>query len=157
MRLLIDRGLIIISSRYIIYDEQWNIKYYVCDDIHAFASRTYLLNASQNEVAMIQRKNTLFSSYFRIVTDSEQILKVRKKSGLFDSEEYGIDYSDWRLEGDLFLWEYCVYSGDRVVMCVWRRPDAFVIDIDNPADEKAAIALLVAMYALERSESLIVS
>lgn len=157
MRLLLDRCFVALSDRYVIFDEQWNVRYYVYPEMFSFVDKLRVFNANRYEVASISQSfMSCTQPKYRMIVDGERIGTVKKKFSFLNTK-YGIEYNDWRLEGDPFMWDYCVYSGDRVAVRVSRTPEAFVIDIDNPAEEKAGILVVIATTKIERRESICVS
>ena len=62
-----------------------------------------------------------------------------------------MDYHGWTCEGDLFGWDYQVMLGQRRVLSISKQllhwGDTYVLDVADPADEIAALLLVLAIDA----------
>ena len=99
---------------------------------------------------MIREKLLTLLPVFEIDIDGVNMGRVEKRFSLF-RPKYDVDFKDWRVEGNFLGWDYDVYSGCSSVVHISKEPlhwgDTYVINIQNPADELAAMMLVIAIDA----------
>lgn len=150
MRLLIKQRVFSWTDTYDVYDENGGVKYFVKAEFLSLGHRLHVYDASGREVGLIKEKLWTFLPVFEIDVDGVTRGKIEKQFTLF-KPKYEIDFNGWRAEGDFMGWEYDVYDGCSVAVHItkelFRWGDTYVIDFGNPADERMALLLVIAIDA----------
>lgn len=110
----------------------------------------HVYDNNNREIGMIREKLLTLLPVFEIDIDGVNMGRVEKRFSLF-RPKYDVDFKDWRVEGNFLGWDYDVYSGCSSVVHISKEPlhwgDTYVINIQNPADELAAMMLVIAIDA----------
>ncbi|MCI8453696.1 MAG: hypothetical protein HFE84_03660 [Lachnospiraceae bacterium] len=150
MKLLIKQRVFSWTDTYDVYDENGNVKYFVKAEFLSLGHRLHVYDASGREVGLIKEKLLTFLPVFEIEMDGVTRGKIEKRFTLFNPK-YEIDLNGWRAEGDFMGWEYDVYDGCSVAVHItkelFRWGDTYVIDFGNPADERMALLMVIAIDA----------
>lgn len=150
MRLLIKQRVFSWTDSYDIYDESGNVRYFVKAELFTLGHRLYVYDGNRNETGLIKQKLLTFLPAFEIEIGGVTKGRIQKQFTMF-RPKYEIDFNGWRVEGDLFGWNYQVYSGSRSIIHITKEllrwGDTYVIDIANPADELMGIMLVIAIDA----------
>ena len=116
----------------------------------ALGHQLHVYDNNNREIGMIREKLLTLLPVFEIDIDGVNMGRVEKRFSLF-RPKYDVDFKDWRVEGNFLGWDYDVYSGCSSVVHISKEPlhwgDTYVINIQNPADELAAMMLVIAIDA----------
>ena len=155
MKLLIRQRVFSWTDSFDIYDENGNAKYFVKAEFLALGHQLHVYDSNDREIGMIREKLLTLLPVFEIDINGVSVGRVEKRFSLF-RPKYDVDFKDWRVEGDFLGWDYDVYSGCCSVVHISKEPlhwgDTYVIDIQNPADELAAMMLVIAIDAANCTE-----
>ena len=155
MKLLIRQRVFSWTDSFDIYDENGNAKYFVKAEFLALGHQLHVYDSNDREIGMIRQKLMTLLPVFEIDINGVNVGRVEKRFSLF-RPKYDVDFKDWRVEGDFLGWDYDVYSGCCSVVHISKEPlhwgDTYVIDIQNPADELAAMMLVIAIDAANCTE-----
>ena len=155
MKLLIRQRVFSWTDSFDIYDENGNAKYFVKAEFLALGHQLHVYDSNDREIGMIRQKLMTLLPVFEIDINGVNVGRVEKRFSLF-RPKYDVDFKDWRVEGDFLGWDYDVYSGCCSAVHISKEPlhwgDTYVIDIQNPADELAAMMLVIAIDAANCTE-----
>ena len=106
---------------------------------------------TENEVATVQQKLFSWFPTYEVYLGDNYAGCVRKEFSFF-TPRFTIDYMGWDVEGDWFEWDYSIYdpSGNcKAVISkeLFRWTDTYSIDVRDPDDALAALALVIAIDA----------
>lgn len=150
MKLLIKQRVFSWTDSFDIYDEDGNAKYFVKAEFLALGHQLHVYDSNNREIGMIREKLLTLLPVFEIDIDGVNMGRVEKRFSLF-RPKYDVDFKDWRVEGNFLGWDYDVYSGCNSLVHISKEPlhwgDTYVINIQNPADELAAMMLVIAIDA----------
>ena len=156
MKLLIKQRIFSWRDSYDVYDESGEAKYTVKSEPFSFGHQLHVYDRNQKEVGVIHQKLLAFLPAFEIEVDGRSRGTIQKQFTFF-KPRYEIDYNGWRVEGDVFGWDYDVYSGCSVVVHISKElfhwGDTYVIDFRNPADELDGLLLVLAIDAANCSQN----
>ena len=86
----------------------------------------------------------------------EKVLKILKKEFTFFKPKFHIDFCGWRVDGDIFGWDYSVYSGAEQIMYVSKEllhlTDTYVIDVYDDSNALAGLLIALAIDAEKCSD-----
>ena len=110
-----------------------------------------IFDANENEVATVQQKLFSWFPTYEVYLGDNYAGCVRKEFSFF-TPRFTIDYMGWDVEGDYFEWDYSIYdpSGNcKAVISkeLFRWTDTYSIDVRDPDDALAALALVIAIDA----------
>lgn len=156
MKLLIKQRLFTWRDSYDVYDESGTAKYTVKSELFSMGHQLHVYDRNQKEIGVIHQKLLAFLPAFEIEVNGICKGTIQKQFSLF-KPRYEIDYNGWRVEGDVFGWDYDVYSGASVVVHISKEllhwGDTYVIDFGNPADELDGLLLVLAIDAANCSQN----
>lgn len=150
MRLLIKQRVFSWRDAYDVYDEQQQRKYIVKSEAFSFGHQIHIYDLANREVGAVKQELLTWLPKFRIEIGGREVGTVEKEFTFF-YPKYTINYKGWVCEGDFLAWDYDVTCGGRSVAQIhkelFRWGDTYVIEINNPADEIAALTLCIAIDA----------
>ena len=154
MQLRIRQRIFSWTDSYDVYDEDGYAKYEVRGALFSLGHQihVYRKNADEAnaEAGYIRQKLFALMPTFEIVKDGYVCGTIRKKFTLF-SENYEVDYRGWQVEGDFLGWDYRVRENGKIVATIAKElfnwSDTYVLNYYNPADEAAALLLVLAIDA----------
>lgn len=156
MKLLIKQRLFTWRDSYDVYDESGAARYTVKSELFSMGHQLHVYDRNQKEIGVIHQRLLAFLPAFEIEVDGICKGTIQKQFSLF-KPRYEIDYNGWRVEGDIFGWDYDVYSGASVVVHISKEllhwGDTYVIDFGNPADELDGLLLVLAIDAANCSQN----
>lgn len=135
---------------YDIFDENNNVVYTVKGQL-AFGHRLNVYDLSGTHIATLQQKILAFLPKFEIYIN-DSLLGTISREFTFFKPKYNIDFLGWRIEGNLFEWEYSVFnsSGESIATVskeLFNWTDTYSININNPDDTLPALMLVLAIDA----------
>ena len=151
MQLRIKQRVFAWSDTYDVYDESGEARYYVEAEFFTFGHQIHVYDKrSGREVGSIHEKLLTFLPQFEIVIGGQTVGTVRKEFSFF-FPRYNVDFKGWTVDGDIMHWDYSVYHGSRLVMCIQKElltwGDTYILDYDNVADEIPGLLLVIAIDA----------
>lgn len=145
MRLIFKQRIFSWFDSYDIYDEQGNTVFTVKGQL-AWGHCFKVFDAYGREVAVLKEKLLTFLPAFEIYIAGGYVGKIKKEFTFF-KPVFDLDFNGWRIEGDIFEWDYSVYDGNSRIMTVSKQllnwSDTYVIDVYD--DRNALGGLMVAL------------
>ncbi|MBC5582257.1 LURP-one-related family protein [Anaerofilum sp. BX8] len=146
MRLLFKQRFFSWLDSYDIYDESGNVVYTVEGKL-SFGHCLDILDASGQYVGTVKEEILTFLPRFRIYAGGQCLGEIRKEFTFF-KPAFQLDCNGWRVEGDIFSWEYQITdaAGEAVAHLskeLLHLTDTYVLEFPDPQN-----ALLVLMIAL---------
>ena len=150
MKLLIKQRVFSWTDTYDVYDENGEVKYFVKAEFLSLGHKLHVYDTMDNEVGLVREKLMTLLPVFEIEMDGCLQGRIEQKFTLF-KPKYELDLNGWRVEGDFLGWTYDVYSGCSRVIHITQEilhwGDTYVIDIENPEDERMGLLLVLAIDA----------
>jgi len=151
MRLLIKQRVFSWTDTYDVFDENQYSKYFVKSEFFSLGHNIHIYNAATNvEVGAVHQKLFSLLPQFEIEINGNTVGEIQNKFSLF-KPKYEIDCKGWRVEGDLFGWNYEIMSAYAPIMQIYKEPfhwgDTYVLDFQNPEDELMGLLLVIAIDA----------
>lgn len=150
MKLLIKQRVFSWGEKFDIYDEEGKVKFFVKGELFSLGHQLHVYDAYDREIGSVHEKFLSFPKQFEIVLNGAVRGRITKRITFFH-EEYDVDFSGWHVSGDFMDWNYEVYAGERQILHIHKEwlswGDTYVIDIENPADERMGLMLVLAIDA----------
>lgn len=148
MKLYIKQKIFTLTDTFDIYDENQNQKYYAkCD----FTILLHQLRLYQNNVQIghVEQHFRFLEPAFSFYLNDQCLGKIVKEVTLF-RPKYHLDFNDWRIEGDLFGFDYEVFdSRGNLIMrfskALFAWSDCYCLDIIDPKHEKLCLLIALAV------------
>lgn len=150
MKLLIKQRVFAWTDTYDVYDEQEIPKYFIKAEVFAFGHQLHVYDRNELLLGIIHQKLLSLMPVFEIEVNGEIIGSVRKHFTFF-SNDYEVDYMGWEVKGDIFGWDYDVFSNNDKIINIQKEimhwSDTYVIDILHEKDELHGLLLVLAIDA----------
>lgn len=150
MKLIFKQRFFSWLDSYDIFDEYGNTLYTVKGEM-ALGHHLNIYDASENIVGCIKEKLLSWLPKFEMYLEGRYAGCIKKEFSLF-KPKFTIDYNGWRVEGDLFEWDYSILNAEgRIIATVTKElfkfTDTYSINIENPSDALCALMLVLAIDA----------
>lgn len=147
MTLMIKKQGLSWNSKFDVYDEQGNLKYYVKKEGFSIGHKLHVFDRFDNEIGLIREKIFSFPRDFEVIMKdvSKGLIMADVDSG---RQKYYIDFNEWKVNGDSSNLNYEVYSDEMPIICIKKEmswADTYTVDIENPEDEVIALMLVIAI------------
>ena len=160
MQLRIRQRIFSWTDSYDVFDETGYDKYEVRGALLSLGHQIHVyrkhVGETEAEVGCIREKLFTLMPTFEIEKDGYVCGTIRKKFTFF-SEDYEVDYRNWHVEGDFLGWDYRVRENGKIVATISKElfnfSDTYVLNYYNPADEAAALLLVLAIDAANCSHN----
>lgn len=103
------------------------------------------------ELGTVQQKILTLLPKFELYSRDRYIGYIQREFSLF-TPRYFIDCKGWTVEGDLFEWDYRIYSSQGALVAtvskqLFNWTDTYVLDVQNPEDALYVLMLVLAIDA----------
>ncbi len=155
MKLLFKQRFFSWFDSYDIFNEEGETVYTV-EGQFSWGKCLKIFDRAGNELAVVEQKIFAFFPTYEVYIGGEYRGCVRKEFSLF-TPSFTVDYMGWEVEGDFLEWEYEIFGGGERKATVSKElfnwTDTYVIDVPDPADDLAALALVLAIDAEKESRN----
>lgn len=150
MKLLFKQRFFSWFDSYDIYNEAGQ-KVYTVEGQLAWGHCLKIYDARGRELGMVKQRILTFLPKFEMYLGDRYMGCISREFTFF-LPKYNIDCNGWRVDGDLFEWDYQITdSTGRTVADIskelWNWTDTYVIDVRNPQDALCALMLVLAIDA----------
>lgn len=151
MKLLIRQRAFSLTDSFYVYAEDGRIRFEVKGAFFSIGHRFTVWDCrTGREVGQIREKLLTLMPEFEVCLEGRSLGTIRKKFTFF-RPEYHVQMGDWKVEGDVFGWDYRVTRGGRTVMTISKQllnwTDTYVLDYSNPDDELPGLMIVLAIDA----------
>ena len=148
MQLYIRQKVFSFKDKFTVKDEYGQDKYVVEGEFFSLGKKLHIYDMAGNEVAFIQQKVFSFMPRYFVFVGDRQIAEIVKKFTLF-TPKYEVEGLGWQVAGDFFAHDYEVTDNGTPVVMIHKEwmtwGDCYVLDIAPGADEKIALATVLAI------------
>ena len=145
MKLVLKQRLFSWFDSYDVCDEYGNTVFSVKGRL-SWGHLLEIYDSIGNKVGVLKEKVLKFLPTFEIYIGGEYMGCIKKEFTFF-KPKFDMDFCGWRVDGDIFGWDYSVYSGAGEIMRVSKEllhlTDTYVIDVYD--DRNALAGLLIAL------------
>ena len=146
MRLYMKEKVFSWNERFTVKDENGWDKYYVEGEFFSLGKKLHLLGAHGEEVAFIQQRLFTLMPRFAVTVAGREIAEIRKEFTFF-FQRYVIAGLGWEIDGDVWAHDYVIRKNGRAIVRITKEwftwGDSYVLDIQDPADELVALAVVL--------------
>lgn len=148
MTLYMRQQIFTIGDRFNVWDASGNDRWYVEQELLTWGKTLHIYDTQEREAADIRREVFSLLPRYSITVGGREVAQIVKNFTLF-CQEYDVEGSDWRVEGDFFSHDYAIYSGQRQIASIYRAwltwGDCYTIELDESADELLVLAVVLAI------------
>lgn len=158
MKLLIKQRVFAWTDTYDVYDEWENVRYFVKASMWQFGHQIHVIDRRTGaEAGGVFQKLLAFLPQFYLEVNGREMGSIRREFS-FLRPRYTLDVNGWRVQGDVFGWDYDVVDGGgRYIMHISKEPfhwgDTYVLDIPDPRDEVLCLLIAIAIDAANCSNN----
>lgn len=150
MKLLFKQRLFTWFDSYDIYNENGDTLYTV-EGQFSWGHCLHILDRNGTHVATVQEKVFRLLPKFELYIGDNLIGCIEKEFTFF-KPSYNIDFNGWRVEGEIFEWDYTIINPQEEIVAVitkelFRFTDTYVIEVKNSGDALYALMLTLAIDA----------
>lgn len=156
MRLLIQEKIFTWADKFTVKDEAGNDRYVVEGELFSWGKKLHVLDMMGREVAYIEQKIWSFLPRYLVFVGDTQIGEVTKEFTFF-RPKYTVVGPGWEVDGEFWEHDYTVYRHNIPVVHIAKEwftwGDCYTLDIQDPADEIQALALVLAIDCAMESDN----
>lgn len=156
MKLLIKQRVFSWTDTFDVYDEMGETKYFVRAEFLSLGHRLHICDRDGNEIGLVKEKLFSLFSTFEVEAVGGIQGRIEKKLS-FLRPRYEVEFNGWTVQGDSFGWNYQISANGYDVAHISKEllswGDTYVIDVERPADELAALMLVLAIDAANCSKN----
>lgn len=148
MKMLIKQRFLSWFDSYDVYDVNDEVLY-VCKGQFSWGHTLKVFDQNERELGMIKEKVWSFLPKFEVYKNDVLIGTIAKEF-TFLTPKFNIDYNSWKVEGDVFSWDYEVKDKDNNLVStikkkIWKLTDTYEIDVVNKEDCLNVLMLVLAI------------
>ena len=156
MKLYIKEKVFTWGDQFTVRDEYGNDKYLVEGEVFTWGKKLHVYDLAGNEVAFIKQEVWSFLPRYYVFCGEEQVAEIRKEfSFLF--LRYRIDGLNWDIQGEFLAHEYEITQNGCSIARISKEwmtwGDSYELDIQDPADEIVALAVVLTIDCVTESDS----
>lgn len=155
MKLLIKQRVFAWGDTYDVYDEDGRTKYCVRAEVFTLGHQIHIFDMNKREIGAIHQRVFTFRPKFDIEINNRIIGTIEKEFTLL-RPKYFVDLNGWRIEGNVWGWDYEVKSGEHRIAHISKEPlhwgDTYVLHIAEEKDEIMVLMLVLAIDAVNCSQ-----
>lgn len=150
MKLLFKQRFFSWFDSYDIYYEDGSVAYTVQGQL-SWGHRLVVSDAAGNRVGELKERVFRFLPQFEVFIGGSCVGCIKKEFTFF-KPQFTVDFNGWRVDGELFEWDYRVtdFNGSEVASIskeLFRFTDTYVIDVYEPANALSVLILVLAIDA----------
>ncbi len=156
MKLYIKEKIFTLGDQFSVMDAYGNEKYFVEGEIFTFGRKLHVYDAYHREVAFIKQELFNFFPTYLVFVGGWEIARVRKEFSFF-VPRFTVDGPGWDVHGHFLEHDYEITRHGRPVVTIEKEwmtwGDSYVLDIADPADEIAALALVLTIDCVQEQQN----
>ena len=149
MRLLFRQRMFSWFDSYDIYDESGAVIFTVKGQL-SWGHCLQIYDAHGRHVGTVRERVLTFLPQFELYEGDAYVGRIRKEFTFF-RPSFTIDCNGWRVDGEIFEWDYTIRDASGVVATVskelFRWTDTYVIDVGSSRDALRCLMVVLAIDA----------
>lgn len=150
MKLLFKQRFFTWFDSYDIYNENGDTLYTVEGQM-SWGHCLHIIDRNGTHIATVQEKVFRLLPKFELYMGDNLIGCIEKEFTFF-RPSYNIDFNGWKVEGEIFEWDYNIINPQEEIVAVITKElfhftDTYVIDVKNDSDALYALMLTLAIDA----------
>ena len=151
MQLLIKQRVFSWTDTFDIYDSDGSPLFFVRGKLLSLGHTLMVYDHEKKEIGCVRQRLLTFTPAFEFECFGQRLGAIRKEITLF-RPSYRLDYRGWRVQGDVFGWNYDVEDGNGNAVMTIRKEwlswgDTYVIDIDDDYETVPGLLIVLAIDA----------
>lgn len=135
-------------GKYKVYDQDNNEVYDVKGKF-TIPKKFVVYDAQGNELGAVKGKLIDFFPTFRIFKGGKEVGRIKKGIKIF-GDKFKINFNNWRVDGDLFGWNYTVEDENKNIIATLSKHvinlfDVYTLNINNPENALDVMLLAIAI------------
>ncbi len=152
MKYYINQKVFSLKDRFTVLDENGVVCFRAEGEGFTLTRKLHLYDHENNEVAFIHQLFKVWRPCFEVYTGGKLFCRVRRAKPMF-RPGYDLEGLDWTVTGRWHEHEFTIVSKERVIVSIYKVwmswGDSYEIDIQDPADEIPALAVVLAIDAVQ--------
>lgn len=150
MKLLFKQRSLSWFDSYDIYDEAGNTVYSIEGQL-SWGHRLHILDAYGSHIGTVKQVVWTFLPKFELYIHDQLVGTIYKEFSFF-KPTFHIDYNGWKVEGEIFEWNYQITDGSGATVAdidkqPYKLTDTYVIDVNDSSDALACLMVTLAIDA----------
>lgn len=155
MKLLFKERVFSWLDSYDIYDANNEMAYRVEGRL-AWGHRLEIFDKNDELIGEVQEKVLSLLPCFHLFYKGTEIAMIEKEFSFFHPR-FRLSCNDWRIEGDIWEWDYDVVAENRHIMHahkeVFHFSDTYTLDIDQAEDQVLCLMIVLAIDAAKCAQN----
>ena len=156
MKLYIKEKVFSWGDKFTVKDEYGNDKYIVEGEVFTWGKKLHVYDMAGNEAAFIKQEVWSFLPRYYVFCGDEQVAEIKKEFS-FIFPRYSIEGLGWEIDGKFMAHEYEITQNGRSIVSISKEwmtwGDSYELDIQNPADELVALAVVLTIDCVTEASS----
>lgn len=148
MKLYMKQKVFSWADKFTIKDEAGNDRYYVEGEVFSWGHKLHVYNTRNEEVAFIKQRLMTWMPRFEVYINGELQVTVVKKFTFF-RQEYYLEGTDWKVDGDFFAHNYSITDGAQEIATIFKGwftwGDSYEMNIKDGYNEILVVASILAV------------
>jgi uncharacterized protein YxjI len=155
MKLMIKQKVFSWGDKFTVYDEAGAEKYIVEGEVFSLGKKLHVYDLNRTELIYIQQKVMTLLPRFFVTIEGKEVAEIKAKFSPL-KPKYQIDGLNWQVEGNFTGHNYAVYAENGPVVEIRKEwmtwGDTYVLNIADPQHELAALAIVLAIDAVQAQQ-----
>ena len=148
MKLYIREKVFSWGDKFTVKDAEGNDRYLVQGEVFTLGSRLHVYDMHGREVAFIKQEVWSLMPRYDVFCNERQVAQIKREfSFLFP--RYSIEGLGWEINGSFMAHDYEITQKGSTIVRICKEwmtwGDSYELDIQNPADELVALAVVLAI------------
>ena len=156
MKLYIKEKVFSWSDTFYVKDAYGEDKYTVEGEFFSLGRKLHVYDRQGAEVAFIKQELFTFLPQFTVFVGGQEIARVKKEFTFF-RPRYTIEGLGWEVDGSFWEHDYRILDNGRPIVTITKEwmtwGDTYELDIENPADELIALAVVLTVDCVQEMQS----
>ena len=156
MKLYIKQKVFSWGDKFVVKDEYGNDRYFVQGEVFSWGKKLHVYNINDAEIAYIEQKLISFMPRYKIFIHGSPAVEMVQKFAFFQ-RKYFVEELGWSVYGDFWAHEYEISRNGMQVALICKEwftwGDSYVLDVNDPNDELAALAVILSVDCMTAQES----
>ena len=156
MKLYIKERIFTLGDQFSVMDQYGNEKYFVEGEIFTFGRKLHVYDAHHREVAFIKQELFNFFPTYLVFVGGREIARVRREFSFF-VPRFTVEGPGWDVQGHFLEHDYEITRNGHPVVTIEKEwmtwGDSYVLTIADPADEIAALALVLTIDCVQEQQN----
>ena len=156
MKLYIKEKVFSWTDEFTVLDHNGEPKYTVEGELFSWGKKLHVYDRTGREAAFIKQELFTWMPEYTVYTGSREIGTIKKEFTFF-TQRYTVDSLGWEVEGSFWEHEFRIHKNGRVIASMEKEwmtwGDSYEVTIHDPADELAALAVVLTIDCVAEADN----